>query len=291
MSFILNALKKSEEERQTVQSDPVQDRVLDRDDIVKKKRPLWLIILSLANLCLLFYFIWLFLLKDEPDTSKEKTLHITEKSKEIVENKKVTQAAVQVTKVKKIVKPVREQVKPKAPLSWKDKVVKPIKTIKTNKQHVVNKTKVEKSPKQRKENQFSISQRIEKKRNETHKRKQTAFRSRTVDKQQTIKKENSPFAKRTYVPPSTTDYVETVEQSRSNPPYLSGMSYEFRRKVPHIQINVFVYSEKEEDRMVMIAMRKYQAGMEIAKVNMTLKEIRKNSIVVEYDGKVFQIKR
>ena len=288
MSFILNALKKSEEERQNVQSDPVQDRVLDRDDIVKKKKPLWLIILSLANLCLLFYFIWLFLLKDEPDTSKEKTPHITEKSNEIVENKKVvTQAAVQVAKAKKIVKPVRERGKPKAPLSWKDKVVKP---IKTNKQHVVNKTKVEIRPKQRKENQFSISQRIEKKRNETNKRKQTAFRTKAVDNQQTIKKENSPFAKRTYVPPSTTDYVETVEQNRSNPPYLSGMSYEFRRKVPHIQINVFVYSEKEEDRMVMIEMRKYQAGMEIAK-NMILKEIRKNSIIVEYDGKVFQIKR
>jgi general secretion pathway protein B len=288
MSFILNALKKSEEERQTVQSDPVQDRIPDREDAIKKKRPLWLIILSLANLCLLFYFIWLFLLKDEPDTSKEKTPHITEKLNEIVENKKVvTQAAVQVAKVKKIVKPVREQVKPKVPLSWKDEVVKP---IKTNKQHVVNKTKVEKSPKQRKENQFSISQRIETKRNETNKRKQTAFRSRTVDKQQTVKKENSPFAKRTYVPPSTTDYVETVEQNGSNPPYLSGMSYEFRRKVPHIQINVFVYSEKEEDRMVMIEMRKYQTGMEIAK-NMTLKEIRKNSIIVEYDGKVFQIKR
>ncbi len=287
MSFILNALKKSEEERQTVQSDPVQDRILDREDIVKKKKPLWLIILSLANLCLLFYFIWLFLLKDEPDASKEKTPHITEKSKEIVEIKEVTQTAIQVAKVKKTVKPVREQVKPKVPLSWKDEVVKP---IKTNKQHAVNKTKVEKRPKQRKENQFSISQRIEKKRNETNKRKQTAFRSRAVDKQQTIKKENSPFAKRTYVPPSTTDYVETVEQNGSNPPYLSGMSYEFRRKVPHIQINVFVYSEKEEDRMVMIAMRRYQAGMEIAE-NMTLKEIRKNSIVVEYDGKVFQIKR
>ena len=289
MSFILNALKKSEEERQNVQSDSVQDRVLDRDDIVKKKKPLWLIILSLANLCLLFYFIWLFLLKDEPDTSKKKTPHITEKSKEIVENKKVTQATVQAARVKKIVKPIREQVKPKAPLSWKDEV----QPIKINKQHVVNKTNVEiveKRPKQRKENQFSISQRIENKRKETHKRKQTAFRSRTVDKQQTIKKENSPFAKRTYVPPSTTDYVETVEQNGSNPPYLSGMSYEFRRKVPHIQINVFVYSEKEEDRMVMIEMRKYQAGMEIAK-NMTLKEIRKNSIIVEYDGKVFQIKR
>ena len=287
MSFILNALKKSEEERQTAQSDPVQDRILDREDIVKKKKPLWLIILSLANLCLLFYFIWLFLLKDEPDTSKEKIPYITEKSKQIVEKEKTIQPAVQMAKVKKIVKPVREQVKPKAPLSWKDEVVKP---IKTNKQHVVNKTKVEKRPEQGKENQFSISQSIENKRKETHKRKQTAFRSRTVDKQQTIKKENSPFAKRTYVPPSTTDYVETVEQSRSNPPYLSGMSYEFRRKVPHIQINVFVYSEKEEDRMVMIEMRKYQAGMEIAK-NMTLKEIRKNSIIVEYDGKVFQIKR
>ena len=38
MSFILNALKKSEEERQTVQSDPVQDRIPDRDDVIKKKK-------------------------------------------------------------------------------------------------------------------------------------------------------------------------------------------------------------------------------------------------------------
>jgi len=289
MSFILNALKKSEEERQTVQSEPVQDRIPDREDVKKKKRPLWLIILSLANLCLLFYLIWMFLLKDEPDTSKEKTPHVVEKSKIIVENKKVTKP-VEVEKVKKIVKPpIREQVKPKTSLSRKDEV----KPNKSNNRGVVN-TKVEtdeRSLKQTKSQQLSISQRLETQRKETLKRKQIALKSRKMDNQQAIKKENSPFAKRTYVPrPSKDNSVETQEQNRSNPPYLSGMSYEFRRTVPNIQINVFVYSEKEEDRMVMIEMRKYQAGMDIAK-NMTLKEIRKNSIVVEYDGKVFQIKR
>lgn len=264
MSFILNALRKSEEERQSVQSDPLQDRIQERQYETKKKKSLWLIIFSLVNLCLFLYFIWFFMLKNEPDTSKEKLHYSVDKSKEIIEAEKIPQP-LKVATTKKIVKP--------------EAVIK--ETI------GIDEARVEA---RKQEPQVSIAQRLANQRLVNIQKKEAASQSKISDNQQFIKKENSPFAKRAYKPIKTEDRFEELGQRRNNPPYLSGLSYEFRRRVPKVQINVFVYSEKEEDRMIMIEMRRYQVGEDIAE-NMELKEIRKNSIVVEYKDEVFQIKR
>ena len=86
------------------------------------------------------------------------------------------------------------------------------------------------------------------------------------------------------------DKTRNEVQQENTPPFLSELDYDFRRSVPEIDINVFVYSETKEDRFIMIDMKKYLSGQQID-AGMKLKEIRMNSIVVEYKNRVFQIQR
>ena len=74
------------------------------------------------------------------------------------------------------------------------------------------------------------------------------------------------------------------------PPFLSELDYEFRRTVPNIKINVFVYSENKKNRFIMVNMTKLVPGNEIIE-GMILNEIRMNSIVVDYRNKIFRINR
>ena len=73
-------------------------------------------------------------------------------------------------------------------------------------------------------------------------------------------------------------------------PYLIDLPFEFRQTVPNLGINVFVYSQHPEERFVMIDMVKYKPGQQI-KDAMVLKEIRPGSLVVVYQNQTFQIKR
>jgi general secretion pathway protein B len=46
-------------------------------------------------------------------------------------------------------------------------------------------------------------------------------------------------------------------------PLLSDLPYEFRQKVPKFSVNVFVYSQSPEERFVMVDMVKYKPGQQI----------------------------
>ncbi len=72
-------------------------------------------------------------------------------------------------------------------------------------------------------------------------------------------------------------------------PLLSELPLEFRRQVPKLNINVFVYAEDPPQRFVIVDMVKYRTGMNIQKIQ--LKEILSDSLVVEYMGKTFRILR
>jgi general secretion pathway protein B len=73
-------------------------------------------------------------------------------------------------------------------------------------------------------------------------------------------------------------------------PFLSELPQEFRLTVPEFKVNVFVYSEQPAQRFVMVDMVKYTVGERI-KESLTLKEIRLDSFVVEYNNRTFRIKR
>lgn len=73
-------------------------------------------------------------------------------------------------------------------------------------------------------------------------------------------------------------------------PFLSDLPFEFRQTIPKFNINVFVYSQHPEERFIMIDMVKYKPGQQI-KDTMVLKEIRPDSLVVVYQDRAFQIAR
>ena len=73
-------------------------------------------------------------------------------------------------------------------------------------------------------------------------------------------------------------------------PFLSELPYDVRRSVPKLTINVFVYSDDPQESFVMIDMVKVKTGQTIQE-GMVLKEIRPDSLVVDYQGRTFQIAR
>jgi general secretion pathway protein B len=96
-----------------------------------------------------------------------------------------------------------------------------------------------------------------------------------------------------------TAHLETVQIVDKKPeavavnksiPFLFELPAEFRHTVPELKINVFVYSEQPAERFIMVDMIKYAVGERI-KALLTLKEIRPDSLVVEYNNRTFQIKR
>jgi len=95
MSFILNALRKSEKEKQPLQPENLRDMIQERSINTKKKNTLWLIILFLINLVLLFYFIWLFALKVETNINNEKPAEITKTEKTINHTRAINPASIE----------------------------------------------------------------------------------------------------------------------------------------------------------------------------------------------------
>ncbi|MGR9087720.1 MAG: general secretion pathway protein GspB [Gammaproteobacteria bacterium] len=73
-------------------------------------------------------------------------------------------------------------------------------------------------------------------------------------------------------------------------PYLDELSYEIRRSVPRMTINAFVYTPDPNERFVIVNMTKYKAG-QLTKDAVELKEIRRDSLVASFQGHTFQIER
>lgn len=73
-------------------------------------------------------------------------------------------------------------------------------------------------------------------------------------------------------------------------PFLEDLPSEVSRSLPNLPINVFSYSAIPAERFVMIDMVKYLPGQRI-KDQLELREIREDSIVVSYDNRTFKIRR
>ncbi|WP_221053578.1 general secretion pathway protein GspB [Methylomonas koyamae] len=78
--------------------------------------------------------------------------------------------------------------------------------------------------------------------------------------------------------------------AKSGLPTLEQLPAELRQSLPSLPINVFSYSPIPAERFVMIDMVKYVPGQMI-KDRLELKQILEDGIVVSYDGQQFKIKR
>ena len=254
MSLILNALKKSEQERLASQSSKLEYKLLDIPvGVENKKTPIWVWALIIVNCFILLFFIKFYFLDQKTE----------------LVNKGVSVPALKVTTKEPI--PIESGIASKIEGSSLSQLVR-------------TKKKNELIEKQRADAQQAENKRLEQQKKVAteavvlpKKAVELATKSRVVKQIKPILSE-----------PKKARILD--DKKEEGPPFLLSLSRDFRRSVPRLNINVFYYSSVESERFIMVDMRKYQSDQEIVE-GMVLKEIRKNSIVVEFDNRVFQIKR
>jgi general secretion pathway protein B len=254
MSYILKALRKSEQERLAQKPDTVTGRILvDQTHTQPRHKPSKLIIiLIVTNLIVVACFFWF--VRKEPGTllpADIQKIPAPEKTQTIP-------AIVPQVKMSPAPKPIIKKPEPAPPsiaelaASGKGRVS----------QLPAAKPVVEKKPAL-----FQV-------------------------KPNQIKQEPEPKS----LAESEVEAVKIVEKNpeplveNKTIPFLFELPSEFRHTVPELKINVFVYSEQPTERFVIIDMQKYTVGEQI-KESIKLKEIRSDSLVVEYQNRTFRIKR
>jgi general secretion pathway protein B len=241
MSYILNALRKSEQERLARQADAVTGRILDNQPQPRFKSNRLTILLIICNLLVVSILFWYIQKKTELPLAAENL-----KTKAPVRNQP-DQGSLQATNSAPATPSVMQKSGPAAPsiaelAASKKTPATPLPTV----SRIVKKNPAP-APAQ-------IKPVMEKK--------------------------------------SIADAPKTLAETGENNtiPFLSELPAEFRNTVPELKINVFVYAKQPAERFVMIDMVKYTVGQRI-KDSVALKEIRADSLVVEYNDRLFRIER
>lgn len=252
MSYILDALRKSEQQRQATQPDTVTERILINPPQPKQKSIKWIVALVIGNLLVIAYFAWFFTRKvptgvqhqekvaNHPDkrllpptvTPQDKDLHKAKLSPTKQKEPKLPSIA-QLLEEKKEANKVADIQRP-------------------------NKQLPEKKP-------IAVD-------------KESAIRSGSAAPAWP-ENPNMMMEKSVALPITTKDT-----------PDLNDLPYEVRNTLPNLTINVFSYAQQAEDRFVIIDMVKYRTG-QLIKGSVKLKEIRPNSIVLEYGNNTFKVER
>jgi general secretion pathway protein B len=252
MSYILNALRKSEQERLAQQPDTVTGRILINQPQVRHKTSKIIILLIITNLIVVAGFFWFI--------RKESALKAP-----VIVNKTITSEKIQAKPI--AAPPIQESSQPKtvekrsAPLS--PPKAEPILSRKLPAaEHPIPKSALEKKP---------VIVAVE-------------------DPKNGLYGEPNPIEPLSEEPVKTVEKPTEAAIENKGIPYLAELDPDFRRTIPELKINVFVYSDQPADRFVMIDMVKYTVGDRI-KESVTLKEIRPDSLVVAYNNRIFRIKR
>lgn len=244
MSYILNALRKSDQIRQAKQGEMSGHPLLEKQEESENKKDFpWLIFLASINICLLAYFI-LSTAQERDKPAEIKKAVVVDKTQPSAPNKTMA------------------FIKPSADLAKEHQKTSIAKRIKKEKERINERRKA-------KEIIRTMAQDIYV---DSNGQRASDVKIKSREPLIVLPKQNATNIK------------------EGNIPFLSALSYEFRRTVPSININVFVYTDNEEGRFIMVDMKRYQEGQDVEE-GVTLKEIRKNSIVVEYSNRIFQIKR
>jgi general secretion pathway protein B len=252
MSFILNALRKSEQERQALQSENVTDKILlSQPPQNSSKATKLLVFLFIANVLVITGIVWFVRnnLMSTPDTAAPTASPRLQETKpepkvvaDAIQPERQAQRAESETSIAEMI--YKEKPEP-APLP-----VKPV-NIKKPVAETVRQAVISGNPEPQMQAAPAVAP--------------------------------APAVKVQTDEPGAAPVIQGI-------PFLSDLPFEFRQKVPKFTINVFVYSQTAEERFVMVDMVKYKPGQQI-KDAMLLKEILPDGFVVEYQNQVFKIKR
>ena len=254
MSFILNALRKSEQERQALQSENVTDKILlAQPPQNRSKATKLLVFLFIANVLVITGIVWFVRnnLMSTPDTSVPAISPLLSSQDTKLEPK----AVAELTQPERPAKNAEPEIASFAEL--------------------IDKEKPEHAP-------------LPAKPAITKKPAADTVRQPAISDNSELMQASPAIAP---VPAAKVqaDEPETIP-AINNIPFLSDLPFEFRQKVPKFTINVFVYSQSPEERFVMVDMVKYKPGQQI-KDAMLLKEILPDGFVVEYQNQAFKIRR
>ncbi|MCX7108145.1 MAG: general secretion pathway protein GspB [Methylococcales bacterium] len=253
MSFILNALRKSEQERQSLNAETVTDRILiNQPEQDKSKAVKLYAIIGIVNVLLIVGIVWFLknnsVLSVNPTTPAVLTNlplpEVSDKAKQAVKvispEKKIQSSATKNTSIEALVGAEKPKV-----------------TTEIKKPLIPKATQVESI------NQSPVGNKSDS----------------VVQIKPDIKVDE----------PSSASFHGS-EPAKNDIPFLSNLPSDDSRAIPKLNINVFVYSEHTEESFVMIDMVKYKAGQHLEN-GMILKAIRPDSLVIDYQGRVFQLER
>jgi general secretion pathway protein B len=263
MSYILDALRKSEQQRQAIEPDSVTDRILVNPAQTKQKPTQWIIALVIVNLLVISYVAWFFTQKSavepQPNTqiagSPEKRLLPATPQKQVPHSPVPTPNEISQATVPS----VNGQTKPQTSSPSIAQLIEAQKLAAVQ----------QASPKP------TAEKKLEK--------KPVAVKKEPV----TRDIEDAPMHLEM---PTLEEEKPAVPATRKGTPDLNELTYEVRNNLPNLNINVFSYDHQPEDRFVIIDMVKYKTG-QLIKGSVKLKEIRPDSIVLEYGGNTFKVER
>lgn len=304
MSYILNALRKSEQERQTRQSQNIENSILEQPETVNH-RSRWPIIISVLvaiNLVILVYLITsnqLDLLKPNkiaktltPSLASSETKIVDDKiklkppaiTKTVDSHQPPPKVTKPITVTEKKALPATEKIKPETPKTKPTKTPKKTLTVATNSQQkrVTTLKPVPAPPSLAPpiQSRTDIATKTPEQPEVINTHKESFVNDDLAVKKETLKKAETP--------PQPSPVI--AKKATPEHPWLKELPYEFRRKVPKLNINVFVYNENPEQGFVIIDMVKYQVNQDLPD-NMILKAIQNDSLVVDYKNRTFRIKR
>jgi general secretion pathway protein B len=263
MSYILDALRKSEQQRQAIEPDTVTDRILVNPAQAKQKPTQWIIALVIVNLLVISYVVWFFTQKSvvEPQPSiqiagdPEKQLLPTTPKQQSPHSAVTTQDSMGQTTSPSINGQTKPQ--PSSPSIAQLIEAQKLAAVQQASPKPVAEKKLEKKP--------------------------VAVKKEPV----TRDIEDAPIYREM---PELEEDKPAVPATRKGTPDLNELTYEVRNNLPNLNINVFSYDHQPEDRFVIIDMVKYKTG-QLIKGSVKLKEIRPDSIVLEYGGNTFKVER
>lgn len=252
MSFILNALRKSEQERQALQSETVTDKILlPQPPQNRSKTTKLLTFLIIANVLVIAGIVWF--VRNNSTTPDTTTQTISKP------------LSAQETKLES--KVIAKSIQPK-------RLAQKAESETTSIAELIDKEKPEPAP-------LPIKRVI------TKKPAADTIKQPVITGNSELQIQTTPaIAPAVKVQPDAPETIPAIKDI----PFLSDLPIEFRQTVPKFTINVFVYSQHPEERFIMIDMVKYKPGQQI-KDAMLLKEILPDSFVVDYQNRAFKIKR
>ena len=275
MSYILDALRKSELERQNKQSVSLDDQILE--SVISQKSYQWLwITLGIMVVCILILSsIWLTLVITDPESSVP--AHAPSAK---VKTKSMEFASVEPEKFKvtqELPKSIPTEINSAAVIKEKDSQASIAEIIAARRAAQQSKKAPNPLPRPSKTS-ASLT------------KKQPAASIKTAKKFASPVPVLQPVKPPKRIIKQPVAKTKPVQQQQADVPLLKELSFEFRRSVPVLNINVFVYAEDPAKRFILVNMKKFTPGQQITE-GMKLKEIRHDSLVVNYKNKTFRIKR